>query len=54
MDPRRGVCLGCCRTLEEIASWGGMTEAERGRVMDCLQERRRALDIPEVSVPPLA
>jgi len=53
MDPERGVCLGCFRTLDEIAAWGGMTDAERSRVMEGLAERRRALNVPEVAVPPL-
>ena len=26
MDPVRGVCIGCCRTLDEIARWSGMPE----------------------------
>jgi predicted Fe-S protein YdhL (DUF1289 family) len=54
MDPARGVCIGCCRSLEEIARWGGMSDAERERVMNSLGERRRALDVPEVAVPPLS
>ncbi len=40
MDPQRGVCLGCYRTLDEIARWGGMDEAERRRIMAGLSERR--------------
>jgi predicted Fe-S protein YdhL (DUF1289 family) len=54
MDPVRGVCIGCCRTLEEIARWGGMEEKERVAIMDALPGRRQALDIPEIAVPPLA
>ena len=54
MDPARGVCLGCCRTLDEIVRWGAMTDAERERVMAGLEARRKALDVPEVAVPPLA
>ena len=54
MDPQRGVCLGCCRTLDEIAQWAAMSEAERERVMAGLPARRRALDVPEVAVPPLS
>ena len=54
MDPVRGVCIGCCRTLDEIARWGGMAEAEREEVLNVLGDRRKALDIPEVPVPPLA
>lgn len=54
MDPARDVCLGCCRTLEEITGWGAMSAAERDAVMAGLAARREALNIPEVSVPPLA
>ena len=54
MDPQRGLCLGCARTLEEIARWGTMTPAEREEVLAALPGRREDLDIPEVSVPPLA
>jgi predicted Fe-S protein YdhL (DUF1289 family) len=54
MDPVRGVCIGCCRTLDEIARWGGMSEAERREILDKLSERRKRLDIPEIAVPPLA
>jgi predicted Fe-S protein YdhL (DUF1289 family) len=54
MDPQRGVCLGCCRTLDEIARWGTMTDEEREAVMAGLAARRKALDVPEVAVPPLA
>ena len=54
MDPVRGVCIGCCRTLDEIARWGGMSDAERAAVVNSLSERRKTLDIPEIAVPPLA
>jgi predicted Fe-S protein YdhL (DUF1289 family) len=33
MDPRRGLCLGCGRTLDEIARWAQMSDADRERVM---------------------
>ena len=54
MDPARGVCIGCCRTLDEIARWGGMSDTERKVVMDALDGRRKTLDVPEIAVPPLA
>ncbi|HEY7242084.1 MAG TPA: DUF1289 domain-containing protein [Burkholderiales bacterium] len=54
MDPQRGVCLGCCRTLDEIMRWSAMGDAERDRVMAELPRRRRALDLREITVPPLA
>ncbi len=52
MDPQRGLCLGCRRSLEEIARWGSMSDAERQRVMDVLPYRK--LDVAEIPVPPLA
>ena len=54
MDPVRGVCIGCCRTLDEIARWGSMRDAEHEKIISVLNERRKALDIPEIAVPPLA
>ena len=54
MDPERDVCLGCCRTLEEILRWGAMSDAERDSVMRELPARRKRLNIPEISVPPLS
>jgi predicted Fe-S protein YdhL (DUF1289 family) len=54
MDPARGVCIGCCRTLDEIARWGAMNDKERTAVMQQLPTRRKTLDIPEIAVPPLA
>ncbi|HUQ24325.1 MAG TPA: DUF1289 domain-containing protein [Burkholderiales bacterium] len=52
MDPDRGLCLGCKRTLDEIARWGLMKDSERERVLAELPLRR--LDVLEVPVPPLA
>jgi uncharacterized protein len=54
MDPARSVCFGCCRSLDEIARWGGMSDRERDEIMSDLGERRKRLDIPEIAVPPLA
>jgi uncharacterized protein len=54
MDPVRGVCIGCCRTLDEIARWASMTDDERTRALAELPARRKALDVPEIAVPPLA
>lgn len=33
MDPAHGLCTGCLRTLDEIARWAGMSDAERERVL---------------------
>lgn len=53
MDPQRGLCLGCARTLDEIARWDAMSDEERGRIMAELPERR-PLDVAKIAVPPLA
>ena len=34
-----GLCIGCGRTLAEIASWGGMSEPERKAIMTELPAR---------------
>jgi predicted Fe-S protein YdhL (DUF1289 family) len=54
MDAQRGVCVGCCRTLDEIGRWGAMSELERQKILGELPQRREQLDVPEVSVPPEA
>jgi uncharacterized protein len=40
MDADSRYCLGCKRTLGEIARWGEMSDAERDATIDQLQERR--------------
>jgi predicted Fe-S protein YdhL (DUF1289 family) len=44
-----GLCIGCGRTLAEIAAWGGMDEAERHRIMAELPARLAAAPSPAVS-----
>jgi predicted Fe-S protein YdhL (DUF1289 family) len=39
LDPQSGLCIGCGRTLEEIARWGSMAPAERARIMGLLPAR---------------
>lgn len=40
LDEASGLCLGCGRSLDEIAGWTIMTEAERRRIMRELPARR--------------
>ena len=51
MDPERGLCLGCARTLDEIARWASFTEEERDRIM---AELPRRSDVAKIPVPPFA
>jgi uncharacterized protein len=39
IDPRTSLCLGCGRTLPEIARWHRMESAERQAVMAQLAAR---------------
>ena len=39
IDPQTGFCLGCARTLEEIARWSGMNTDERMAVWALLADR---------------
>lgn len=43
IDQATSLCLGCYRTLDEIASWGRMSDTERNRVMADLERRRPQL-----------
>lgn len=37
---KHGLCLGCARTLDEIARWGSASPAWRAAVIAALPERR--------------
>jgi predicted Fe-S protein YdhL (DUF1289 family) len=52
IDPRSKLCLGCGRTLTEIAQWASLGEPERHRIMAQLAARRgvaHADDRPKVT-----
>lgn len=40
IDPASGLCEGCGRTLEEIARWASLSEAERRAIMAELPRRQ--------------
>ncbi|HMN36154.1 MAG TPA: DUF1289 domain-containing protein [Hyphomicrobium sp.] len=40
IDPATRSCSGCHRTLEEIARWASMTDAQRKRIMAELPARK--------------
>lgn len=39
IDTPSGLCQGCGRTLEEIAAWGSLTDADRLAIMGTLPAR---------------
>ncbi len=40
VDGESGLCLGCYRTLPEIARWGTYSDTARAEIMSCLADRR--------------
>lgn len=44
VDGESGLCLGCFRTLKEIAGWRALSDAERAAVMTDLPGRRAQVD----------
>lgn len=41
MDPITGYCLGCFRTIGEIAGWGTAGRAEKQRILERIAHRQR-------------
>ena len=39
IDPRSALCIGCGRTVNEIAAWGGLDEPSRLAIMAGLEAR---------------
>jgi predicted Fe-S protein YdhL (DUF1289 family) len=56
MDADDRYCLGCRRTLNEIARWGEMSDTEQATVLAQLPARQsaNASDIAEIPAAPLA
>lgn len=44
VDGESGLCLGCFRTLAEIAGWGALDAETRARLMAELPGRRDRID----------
>jgi predicted Fe-S protein YdhL (DUF1289 family) len=39
IDPTTRLCLGCRRSLDEIARWGSTTDEDRRAILDALVGR---------------
>lgn len=39
IEPKTRLCIGCHRSIDEIAAWSRMTSAERGAVLAEIPER---------------
>lgn len=43
MDEDSGLCLGCARTLQEVARWKRMSEEQKRAVVNQLPARKRRM-----------
>jgi hypothetical protein len=43
MDAATGWCEGCARTIDEIAAWSRLDDADKRSVLDLLPARREVL-----------
>jgi uncharacterized protein len=48
MDPISNFCIGCGRTIAEIAGWGGLSDPVKRSVVDALPERMKAMTSRQV------
>jgi uncharacterized protein len=44
IDPASGYCLGCARTIPEIAGWLDFSPEEKRRLLEILAERQQHID----------
>lgn len=51
MDPSGRYCLGCARSLDEIAGWGQAGVARQRAIWLSLPARRAALGLAPVPLP---
>jgi uncharacterized protein len=52
MDEPTGWCLGCYRTLNEIARWGQASELEKQAVWQALPQRHAQAAFPQAQLNP--
>ena len=52
LDERSGFCLGCARTIDEIAAWSSLNDAARDAIWNRLPDRLAALSECAGQVPP--
>ena len=46
MDAASGLCIGCYRTLDEIAAWSRLDDTARTRILAAVHQRRPNQPLP--------
>ena len=41
INPQTGYCVGCLRTIDEIADWLEMSDDEKRKLLNQLDQRRK-------------
>lgn len=41
INPASRLCMGCFRSLPEIAAWGGASDAHKREILAAVAQRRR-------------
>jgi predicted Fe-S protein YdhL (DUF1289 family) len=54
IDQGSRLCVGCARTLDEIAAWRGASEDEKQRILAELPARRAKFGLDSGDVAPVA
>jgi hypothetical protein len=44
LDGASGLCIGCFRTIDEIAAWGALDDARRAAIVAELPARRESFE----------
>lgn len=48
IDNGTGLCLGCARTLDEIARWSSLSDAYKLQILELLPARHRQLQAEDI------
>jgi predicted Fe-S protein YdhL (DUF1289 family) len=43
IDPASGLCVGCLRTLDEIAAWGSLADSAKRAIWHQIERRRGSM-----------
>lgn len=49
MDEAQNLCVGCYRTLDEIARWGMASDAEKKEILKEIEVRKEIMKLPDAA-----
>ena len=51
MDAERALCIGCGRTIQEIAGWSSLDDSAKQRIVEALPARMQTMPMRELPLP---